>query len=843
MDVRTNESARGWKALVLLVAIVWLAGCKVQTQGLVELRDANGEAYSFAGATVSLFPLNAASVMPGQSGTPLATATVAPEGGAVMLAAPRISLRASRWFVVEFRCPANAPDDGCDVATPLHVVLTGAALRAGGWRATALTETAFHAVVFGAMSGFTPEEIQQVLDHTAQVLLAGSYQNLLAWNPADTAALQRPGTLPQLSTALADGITNNNLKRLAQQWVSLSRTGALSIDFALTANLVVEGAHAYRARSGGLDIIDVRDPQNPVLLSQLSLSGTDWVQDVVQRDGFVYMTSQRSPAGTSTLQVIDVRDPLNPVLASQLPFQREIRFFDVAGDFLFVAESYSDPHWSHALSVIDIRDPLHPVQVASLPLERGANPFAISGQHLYMDTSEGLTIVDISNPLVPVVAGVWQEMRVYGPIAAAGDKLYLSEGKNEIVVVDVSTPMVPTRLATLTFDWLENIEYIGAVSAIYPVGSELYVTLGGEIHRIDVSDPAAPRWAGAVAAPDPYIRAVAVAQGHLYIAELYGLHILSLNAFEGAPVLAGRLDVPGGLSSATAATTRVAYSPVGDNGLYIIDLYRPRAPTLLKTDKRFKHVFQVNFAEPIAYLGDYYTFYALDITNPVAPVELPGTIPLQERGYQIATGMEIVGDYAYLSARWENRQDNDRLIVLDLSDPQVPVLTTQVMLPVFSELIAAAGNKAYVMMYTDLQLLTVLDIQNPLLPQLAGSLELPVQPGSAVAAGDYLYLACGSAGLLVVDASDPLQPTLVTTVTTAGSVSSITLVDGYAFVADSAAGIVLLDLANPAAPVVVGNASVRGSARGAFVQNGLLYVSTSAGLDVLKKPRVAVSSN
>src|SRR5690606_22953333 len=97
MNIRKSESAHAWKSLVLLIAVVWLAGCKVQTQGLVDLRDANGESYSFAGATVSLFPLNPAAVTPGQSATPLATATVAPDGGAVKLATPFYQLWNNRF--------------------------------------------------------------------------------------------------------------------------------------------------------------------------------------------------------------------------------------------------------------------------------------------------------------------------------------------------------------------------------------------------------------------------------------------------------------------------------------------------------------------------------------------------------------------------------------------------------------------------------------------------------------------------------------------------------------------------------------------------------------------------
>lgn len=841
MNIRKSESARLWKSLVLLIAVVWLAGCKVQTQGLVDLRDADGESYSFSGATVSLFPLNAAAVTPGQSAMPLATATVAPEGGAVKLATPFYQLWNNRFYVVEFRCPADVPEDDCEVAEPLRVVLTGAMLRAGGWRATVLTETAFHAVAYGAMARYTPEEIQQLLDHTAQVLLEGSYLDLLAWNTTDTDALTRPGSVVPLSAALADGIEHNELKRLMQQWVSTAQIGYVAVSSSgLADDPVVEDGYAYLAGSNGLEIIDVRDPHRPVRVSQLSLGSFREVQQTVLQDGFLYITVQSQILRPSVLLVADVRDPLHPVIVRQHGFSTEARQFTVAGDYLYLVGSTSSPSWRHELIILDIRNPEQLYEMANLRMERGASQFVMSGQHLYLGDSTGLTIVDVSNPALPVVRGVWGTLPVYSDMAASDDKIYMNGTQGDLVVVDVSDPLEPTIISSMEMEWLHGSG--DRARSIYVMGTDVYLISGSAVHRIDASDPAQLRWTGALQAPNVHAYGLAVQQGFAYIRGFAGgMYILGLDSLQGAPALAGSLDMPAGVSAATKANARTAYAPMYNLGVGIIDLSRPRAPALLRVDRRFRNVLEMAFAGQHAFFGDSYFFYALDITNPRNPIELPGTISLQERGYQVAESVQFVGDYAYVSARddWEASY----LVVMDLQNPQVPVLTSQVIMPNFMMTIAAADDRAYAITYTDEQLLHVIDIQHRTLPQVGGSIALPMLLRDAAAAGDYLYLACGDAGLLVVDASDPGQPALVATIPTAGFANSITLADGYAFVADSVSGITLLDLTNPAMPMIVGSAIVRGIAVGSFVHNGYLYAGTNMSLDVFKKLRAAVGSD
>lgn len=833
----------GW----LLIGFALLAGCKLQTQGSIDLRDGAGEPYSFAGAAVTLFPLNAAAVMPGQSKTVLATGTVAPEDGAVTLTANRTVVRDSRLYAVQFTCPPNVPDDGCEVATPVHVVLTEADLKAGGWRATALTEAAFHAVSYGAAARFSAADLQQVLDEASQALLALPYQDLLQWNPDDTTALRRPDLLAPFSTALAEGIANNDLKQLVQQWLSPGAVAWKPSSLEFIRDLVITEPYVFLLRVGGsdnasgLNVLDVRNPHAPVLVKTLGFSFLEIGNELERQGEFIYVVTDNRSSSDGTLRIVNVSDPLHPALVGSLPMEGDALSLAVDGDYAYVVEShFGFPGGFNGVRVVDIRNPQQPVLVASLELSAYPGKLVKSGSHLFVSGYGGLSIVDVSNPLAPVLAGELPR-RYGGAIAVAGDHVFLRHDDAGLDVVDVSNVTAPVLLTTLNMDWANSDSTFGPIESILIEGNDAYIAFGGlGLHRVDISDPAAPRWAGSLDNPDGINSAVALSQGLAYVATgTAGLRILDANALHRNPVLAGSLDLPGRLTAQTVANPLAAYSPILGFGISIIDLWHPRAPELAATYNA--ETLQVSLAGRFAYLADFTAFHVLDIFNPWEPVALPGTINMNERGFRYLIALDVAGDFAYVTGAAEGGSNTGRLAVIDIRDPQMPILSGQLNFSGIPGEVVVQDDRAYVVVANSQ--LQVVDLQNPLQPLLAGSLNLPCTANFLAAEEDHVYVACGDGGVQILDVSDLTAPILATTVDTAGSASTITLDGQFAYVADAVGGVVLIDVADPAAPVVIGNASVRGSARGAFVQNGLLYVSTSAGLDVLKKPRVAANSN
>src|SRR5688572_32306102 len=214
MFIPWHQIKRFFFFLLAIVLLPTLTGCggSVRSEGTVVLQDEAGTPYSFAEATATLSPLQPALVIPGQTPTEIGVGTVADDGTTVTLRARRSAIRDARFYLIEIKCPANAPDDECAVDTPLHAVITGTQLRAGGWQATVLTEAAYQNATYAVAVDYAGAQIQQVLDNAAAALLtvpasdtAADYGDLLAWNPTDTTAVRRPGQLADFNAALAAG--------------------------------------------------------------------------------------------------------------------------------------------------------------------------------------------------------------------------------------------------------------------------------------------------------------------------------------------------------------------------------------------------------------------------------------------------------------------------------------------------------------------------------------------------------------------------------------------------------------------------------------------------------------
>lgn len=110
--------------------------------------------------------------------------------------------------------------------------------------------------------------------------------------------------------------------------------------------------------------------------------------------------------------------------------------------------------------------------------------------------------------------------------------------------------------------------------------------------------------------------------------------------------------------------------------------------------------------------------------------------------------------------------------------------------------------------------LMVLDISDPMLPTLTGELLLPSQLTDIHSWGDYAYVGTGHS-LHIIDIRDPTAPAIAGSYQLAGSVTDVTMPDAqlgsdqvYAYVtyADTfeTGGLLVLDLSNPALPSILG---------------------------------------
>lgn len=90
--------------------------------------------------------------------------------------------------------------------------------------------------------------------------------------------------------------------------------------------------------------------------------------------------------------------------------------------------------------------------------------------------------------------------------------------------------------------------------------------------------------------------------------------------------------------------------------------------------------------------------------------------------------------------------------------------------------------------------LRVIDISNPESPVIVGSVERPLGAQDVYVAEGYAYLAAYENGLQIIDITNPQNPVLVSSVDTPGKATDVYVSGSYAYVADNESGLQVIDI-------------------------------------------------
>ncbi len=167
-----------------------------------------------------------------------------------------------------------------------------------------------------------------------------------------------------------------------------------------TMSVDVVGAVAYIADGhNGLRCLDVSDPTSPVLLGTYDPPG--FVDGVVVRDGLAYITDGFIDAG---LRIVDVADPTQPVLVGSLVTDGMAISMELDGSYLYLTEG------SRGFKVIDVSDPTSPTVVASRPNRGGGwtDSILVQDGYAYVFENHTLVIYDLADPVNPVEVELYE---------------------------------------------------------------------------------------------------------------------------------------------------------------------------------------------------------------------------------------------------------------------------------------------------------------------------------------------------------------------------------------------------------------------------------------------------
>jgi len=255
-------------------------------------------------------------------------------------------------------------------------------------------------------------------------------------------------------------------------------------------DVALVGERAYVASGeSGITVLDLSDHAQPRVVGDYWTNGF-WAVRVRTQGGHAFVSAYEKG-----LWVFDIAAPgaPKPVGACE----------EIWAGNLALSDHHAFATSVAGLHVIDISSPTAPARVATVT-NISANAVTVAKNHVFVGSRSWVAALDISDPSNPVLQGVVKfprEPHEITDLACVGDYLYVAGYyfgfwgvgyAEQLVVLDVSNPAEPRRVAALDFPpnhgggtRLSFLDHYALVT----VGSDGFVA-------VDVSDPLRPPFVG-----------------------------------------------------------------------------------------------------------------------------------------------------------------------------------------------------------------------------------------------------------------------------------------------------------------------------------------------------------
>ncbi|MBK9356331.1 MAG: hypothetical protein IPN08_02910 [Bacteroidales bacterium] len=510
----------------------------------------------------------------------------------------------------------------------------------------------------------------------------------------------------------------------------------------------VSGNHAYLAYGmEGFRIVDITDPVNPVETGSFILPEADIFSRVVVSGNIAFTNVG------STVYALNVEDPDLPALLGTKTIIGEITDMEIRQNMLLCVSNFNDFSSSfYGLVVLNVQNPSAITQIGQYDTQEYSYKLCLKDNLCYLGNGTagiavlnvdalglityvgnssgfsspvrfaevwgnrifaggeklGLQLFNLDAPAVLTRISDFRTLHDSRDIQVAGNFAYIADGRNGLVVVDISDPVKPLITG--------QVPNSGNGLGLALNNNYAYIADGQNgIAEYNISDPSNLQQSGSVTT-DNWAQDLVIRNNIGYVAvDVLGLQLLNLS-IPGLPSVAGNAyDLPG-TSYGIALNENMALVASGGAGLHLVNVSSPAQPVL------------------------------------VSSYDTPGS----------AYDVFPVGNRAYIA------DSQGGIIVVDISDPQLPQGLGQSVVPGDARQVIISGNYAFVSDWT--YGLRVFDVTDPSAMNEAYTYALSGTAHNIAINGEYIYIASGTSGLTVlrnplstgIEGVDVSQPVSVT---------------------------------------------------------------------------------
>lgn len=401
-------------------------------------------------------------------------------------------------------------------------------------------------------------------------------------------------------------------------------------------------------RDDGLYVVDVSTPASPRLVAELGAAELGGLPRAVAAVGEMVVVTGGSAFG---LRMLDLTTSSAPVPRGELALGAWAGRVAASGTLAVVAGGGAGVY------VVDITDPDAPRLGSTVPTSTWATHVALNGDgHAVVgEFQEGgggstcLEVVEIPSPGTAYLrGGVDTQMQVLG-LAVAGASAVLTEGYDDLHVIDLTDPDAPFIRSALDNASCAPFDRVWHGVAARGIDAVVVATDWGPM-EVSLADPDHP--SSACPPGRGEAQGVAVAGSLAVVADgMAGVRVVDLAA-DGGPRIVGRLPTIGPAAS-VALADGLAWVGLASTGLIAVDLANPAQPTVVASYSGLVSSSAEGLAVSNGYAwvaGNVHGVDVLDVSNPAAIQYLDRAVLPSGAGYAAARMVVTDGSVAWVAA-------------------------------------------------------------------------------------------------------------------------------------------------------------------------------------------------
>lgn len=524
-----------------------------------------------------------------------------------------------------------------------------------------------------------------------------------------------------------------------------------------TNDIFIEGQRAALVGVGGFTLLDLTDPNAPVVLGRLALGLTP--SGVALRDPYAYVV------GKDQLYILDLTDSRQPTLLARIRLRERLEGVTIADGTLYITAN-------RGLYSVDVSDPRHPRQLSLLAGNPADGAPVLSSDRLYFGSGGQVQIVDIRNPAAPQRLGQVDAPTWISELAVVGGDLYVANGNQGLRVFHVNQLDQLIELGQYSTRGL-------ALDVAVQAGYLYLIDLDEGLRIMNATDPANLHEAGRFTPLGNAMR-IACTLTDAYVMAGWNSALHRLDCADPTTVQQVAAHISTVFVYDFALADHYLYV-LSAGGLLIIDIAAPEQPVLVGNYARGDPS-DVAIAGHTMYLSDENaTLWVVDITDPVHPLAVDQYPAL---GY--VSGMTVVDGLAYVPAVQGGMQ-----ILTVASDGK---LTPVGHYPLDRSVESIAVQPPYAYLAVGKAGIQIVDVTVPTAPRLVRVYDTPGAASDIRLVGNDALVADGPGGLRLLDLRNPQVPVEVATYPMPGYAYQVVSAHGLIYVVDGLGGLYLLSL-------------------------------------------------